>query len=92
MPKGELTGWHAAASHSDSPTWRIKQFDTEDKVFARAEVEGYGGMIMPSWLDRPLTWQAVCWCAPRTASRVVWSAPTVRWPVSRTSASTLAAT
>lgn len=42
MPKGELTGWHAAASHSDSPTWRIKQFDTEDKVFAKAEVEGYG--------------------------------------------------
>ena len=40
MPKGELTGWHAAASHSDSPTWRIKQFDTEDKVFAKAEVEG----------------------------------------------------
>ena len=55
MPKGELTGWHAAPSHSDSPTWRIKQFDTEDKVFAKAEVEGYGGMIMPSWLDRPLT-------------------------------------
>ena len=55
MPKGELTGWHAAASHSDSPTWRIKQFDTEDKVFAKAEVEGYGGMIMPSWLDRPLS-------------------------------------
>ena len=85
MPKGELTGWHAAASHSDSPTWRIKQFDTEDKVFAKAEVEGYGGMIMPSW-------QAVCWCAPRAESRVVWSAPTVRWPASPTSASTLAAT
>ena len=55
MPKGELTGWHAAASHSDSPTWRIKQFHTEDGVFAKAEVEGYGGMIMPSWFDRPLT-------------------------------------
>ena len=55
MPKGELTGWHAAASHSDSPTWRIKQFDTEDKVFAKAEVEGYGGMIMSTWLDRPLS-------------------------------------
>ena len=55
MPKGELPGWHAAASHSDSPTWRIKQFDTKDEVFAKAEVEGYGGMIMPSWLDRPLT-------------------------------------
>ena len=55
MPRGELTGWHAAASHSDSPTWRIKQFDTEDKVFAKAEVEGYGGMIMSTWLDRPLS-------------------------------------
>ena len=55
MPKGELTGWHAADSHSDSPTWRIKQFHTEDGVFAKAEVEGYGGMIMPSWFDRPLT-------------------------------------
>ena len=55
MPKGELTGWHAAASHSDSPTWRIKQFPTEDGVCAKAEVEGYGGMIMPSWFDRPLT-------------------------------------
>ena len=55
MPKGELTGWHAAASHSDSPTWRIKQFHTEDGVFAKAEVEGYGGMIMPSWIDRPLS-------------------------------------
>ena len=55
MPKGELTGWHAAASHSDSPTWRIKQFDTEDKVFAKAEVEGYGGMICSTWMDRPLS-------------------------------------
>lgn len=55
MPKGELTGWHAAASHSDSPTWRVKNFDTPDKAYAKAETEGYGGMIMPSWLDRPLS-------------------------------------
>ena len=27
MPKGPLTGWHAAASHSDSPTWRVKKLD-----------------------------------------------------------------
>ena len=56
MPKGALTGWHAAASHSDSPAWRIKQLDGgKDAVFAKAETEGYGGMIMPSWLDRPLS-------------------------------------
>ena len=56
MPKGELTGWHVTASHSDSPTWRIKQLDGgKDTVFAKAETEGYGGMIMPTWLDRPLS-------------------------------------
>ena len=37
MPKGELTGWHAAASHSDSPTWRIKQLDSTGEVFAKTE-------------------------------------------------------
>ena len=56
MPTGKLTGWHAAASHSDSPTWRVKKLDGgSDAVFAKAETEGYGGMIMPSWLDRPLS-------------------------------------
>ena len=55
MPKGQLTGWHAAASHSDSPTWRIKKLDCTGDVFAKAATEGYGGMIMPSWLDRPLS-------------------------------------
>ena len=56
MPKGELTGWHVTASHGDSPTWRIKQLDGgKDTVFAKAETEGYGGMIMPTWLDRPLS-------------------------------------
>ena len=44
MPKGELTGWHVTASHSDSPTWKIKELDGgKDAVFARAETEGYAG-------------------------------------------------
>lgn len=56
MPNGALTGWHAAASHSDAPTWRIKELDGgKDKTFARAETEGYGGMLMSTWLDRPLS-------------------------------------
>ena len=33
MPKGELTGWHVTASHSDSPTWRIKQLDGGKDAF-----------------------------------------------------------
>lgn len=55
MPHGGLTGWHAMACHGDSPTWRIKNMDWAHPVFARAETEGYGGMIMSTWLDRPLS-------------------------------------
>ena len=56
IPTGGVHSWRVSASHSDSPTWRVKKLDcAEDKVFAKAETEGYGGMIMPSWLDRPLS-------------------------------------
>lgn len=52
--QGRADRWHVTASHSDSPTWSIKQLDGgKDAVFAKAETEGYGGMIMPTWLDRP---------------------------------------
>ena len=54
-PDGALTGWHAAASHSDAPAWRLKNTACADKYYAKAAVEGYGGMIMSSWLDRPLS-------------------------------------
>ena len=54
MPKQGLTGWHVTASHGDSPSWQIKNPDVKDKLYAKAETEGYGGMIMPSWMDRPL--------------------------------------
>ena len=55
MPRGRLTGWHAAASHSDSPTWRLKVLDIAEGGYLKAETEGYGGMIASTWLDRPLS-------------------------------------
>lgn len=55
MPRGALTGWHVTASHSDSPTWRVKSLDCDSAQFTRPEVEGYGGMLMSTWLDRPLS-------------------------------------
>ena len=55
MPKGTLTGWHVTASHSDSPSWKIKADTVENDGCRRLSVEGYGGMIMSTWLDRPLT-------------------------------------
>jgi len=52
---GTLTGWHAVASHCDVPTWRVKNTGVSDKYYAKAATEGYGGMLMYSWLDRPLS-------------------------------------
>ena len=45
-----------ASAHSDSPTFRVKPNpDMERKGLLALNVEGYGGMIIPSWLDRPLS-------------------------------------
>lgn len=54
VSKNKPMYYHLTASHSDSPTYRIKKNKMDDKYYARAEVEGYGGMIHSSWLDRPL--------------------------------------
>lgn len=55
LPEDRPEYYHMTASHSDSPSFRIKKFKAESKSYAKAEVEGYGGMIMSSWLDRPLS-------------------------------------
>lgn len=54
MPNSQPVCYHLVATHSDSPSFRIKKLKRTDKHYARAEVEGYGGMIYSSWLDRPL--------------------------------------
>ena len=55
VPEHAIGGWRIAASHSDSPCWKIKNEKVENDGCARLSVEGYGGMIMSTWLDRPLT-------------------------------------
>lgn len=54
VPAAKPQYYHLTASHSDSPAFRIKKNKMDGKYYARAEVEGYGGMIYSSWLDRPL--------------------------------------
>lgn len=56
IPKDLPRDFRIIAAHCDSPTFRIKE-DPEiaDGPYVRLNVEGYGGMIMSSWLDRPLT-------------------------------------
>ena len=55
VPDHAIGGWRIVASHSDSPTWKIKTEKVENDGCSRLSVEGYGGMIMSTWLDRPLT-------------------------------------
>lgn len=54
---GNIKGFHIVASHSDSPTFKLKEaaeMAVEDK-YIRLNTEKYGGMIMSTWLDRPLS-------------------------------------
>ncbi|HKM33446.1 MAG TPA: M18 family aminopeptidase [Lachnospiraceae bacterium] len=53
----EIAGFHMVASHSDSPTFKIKE-NPEMKVedqYIKLNTEAYGGMILNTWLDRPLS-------------------------------------
>ena len=43
------------ASHSDSPSFRLKLSVEKGSKYISADVEKYGGMIYYSWLDRPLS-------------------------------------
>lgn len=50
-------GFNIIACHSDSPTFRIKpnaELETLER-YIRLNTEKYGGMLMSTWLDRPLS-------------------------------------
>ncbi len=57
MPKKDPKGFHLIASHSDSPAFKLKEnpeMAAEDK-YVKLNTEKYGGMILNTWLDRPLS-------------------------------------
>ena len=57
VPECGLSHFQIVSSHSDSPTFKLKQ-NTEDVAcgrFIRLNTERYGGMIMSTWFDRPLS-------------------------------------
>lgn len=56
IPEGEFDGFMITASHCDSPCLKIKEnAEQRDDHYVRLSVEPYGGMIMSTWLDRPLS-------------------------------------
>lgn len=57
IPKTNADRFHIMASHSDSPTFKIKENPemSVENAYVKLNVEKYGGMIMSTWLDRPLS-------------------------------------
>ena len=57
IPGSGFSSFRIAAAHSDSPTFKLKPHfeENSEKAYLRLNVEKYGGMIMSTWLDRPLS-------------------------------------
>ena len=56
VPAGAPAGFLMAAAHTDSPTFKIKH-NPEKKAgpYVQLSTEKYGGMLMGTWFDRPLS-------------------------------------
>lgn len=57
VPQAEPKGYRITASHSDSPTFKLKE-NPEVEVeqqYLKLNTEKYGGSIHASWMDRPLS-------------------------------------
>jgi len=55
IPENSPKGFMMSASHSDRPTFKVKENYEISGTYTKMAVEKYGGMIMSTWLDRPLS-------------------------------------
>ncbi len=55
IPACEPTGFMMSAAHVDRPTFKVKGEGELKGHYTRLATEKYGGMIMSTWLDRPLS-------------------------------------
>lgn len=56
VPNTPARGFMLAASHSDSPTFKIKENpERAAGSYLQLSTEKYGGMLMAPWFDRPLS-------------------------------------
>lgn len=57
IPQKDYLGFQVYACHCDSPAFKLKN-NAEivvDKKYVKLNVEKYGGMLLNTWLDRPLS-------------------------------------
>lgn len=57
IPSKDYKSFHIVASHSDSPTFKIKDHPEQSVKgkYVQLNTERYGGMIYSTWFDRPLS-------------------------------------
>ena len=57
IPENGINKMHILTSHSDSPTFKIKENPEieVEKHYVKLNVEKYGGMLCAPWFDRPLS-------------------------------------
>lgn len=56
IPENGFDSFMMVASHSDSPSFKIKeQAEMSTPNYVRINTERYGGMLCATWLDRPLS-------------------------------------
>ena len=55
VPRNTPKGFLLTASHSDRPGFKVKENPELKNAYTRLAVERYGGMLMSTWLDRPLS-------------------------------------
>ena len=56
IPEGEVHNFQMVASHSDSPSFKIKENpEMVENGYVKLNVELYGGALLAPWFDRPLS-------------------------------------
>ena len=56
LPEGTPDHFQVVASHADSPCFKLKPaFDRRARGYALLNAEKYGGAILSTWFDRPLS-------------------------------------
>lgn len=55
IPGQTPAGFLMSASHTDRPCFKLKENFELDGTYLRLAVERYGGMLLSTWLDRPLS-------------------------------------
>lgn len=57
IPKKEAKGFRIVAAHGDSPCFKVKESPEIclENRYVKLNVEPYGGMILNTWMDRPLS-------------------------------------